>query len=87
MVPVPHLYSVSFGYPSAERKVEEFETEIGGCHSMSLSLLSQGNSLLIYKELSWLFCLHTTPKRRSEIKVMFEADCCMRVTAYLFHPS
>lgn len=46
-VPVLHLYSDSFGCLSAERKVEEFETDVGGCHSMSLTLLSQGNSLLI----------------------------------------
>ena len=63
MVPVPHLYSVFFGRPSAERKVEEFETEFGRCHSMSLNLLSQGNSLLIYKEFSWLILLAYNPRK------------------------
>lgn len=54
---VVHLYSVSFGRASAERKVE-FVAEIGGCHSVSLNLSSQGSDL---------FCLCTTPERR-EIK-------------------
>lgn len=63
MVPVSHLYSGSFGCPSAERKVEEFETETGACHSMSLNLLSQGKSLLIYKELSWLILLAYNPRK------------------------
>lgn len=55
-----HLYSASFGHASAERKAE-FVAEVGGRHSMSLNLLSQG---------SGLFCLCTILERR-EIKVMF----------------
>lgn len=59
-----HIYSVSFGRASAKRKVKSV-SKIGGCHSISLNLLSQGSDLS---------CLCTTPERR-EIKVMFEHDC------------
>lgn len=71
-----HLYSVSFGRASAERKVE-FVAEIGGCHSTSLNLFSQG---------SGLFCLCTTPETRERLKSCLSMTAViLRVTGYLFH--